>query len=60
MRSMRELWKTRDKRLTVAMACYALLGAIAAIALDGILRLLMLAFFTLLALKSLHAPRMDE
>ena len=56
--SLKELWEARDKRLTVAMACYAVLAVIAIVALDGILRLLMCAFFALLALKSLHAPRM--
>jgi len=58
MRSLKELWNARDKRLTVAMACYAVLAGVAVVAFDGILRLLMCAFFALLALKSLHAPRM--
>ena len=60
MRPWRERWNASDKRLIFALACYAGLAMIVTVCLDGILRVLMWAFFALLALKSLHAPRMDE
>ena len=60
MRPFRELVRSVDKRLAVALGCYAILAVIAAIFLDGVLRALMLCFLAILALKSIHAPRMED
>ncbi len=60
MRPLRKVSKAVDKRLAVAMACYAILAAIATVFLDGALRALMWAFLAILALKTIHAPRMED
>ena len=60
MRPLREVLKSVDRRLAIALGCYAVFAVIAAVFLDGMLRLLMWCFFAILALKTLHAPRMDE
>ncbi|NWG12091.1 MAG: hypothetical protein HXY20_01000 [Acidobacteria bacterium] len=60
MQRLRKVLKAVDRRLAVAMACYVILAAVATIFLDGALRVLMWAFFAILALKTMHAPRMDK
>ncbi len=60
MRPLKELLRSVDRRLTAALSCYAVLVAIAIIALDGNLRLMVLAFFAFLVYKTLRAARMDD
>ncbi len=60
MRRLRKALKAVDRRLAVAMACYVILAAVATVFLDGALRALMWAFLAILALKTLHAPRMED
>lgn len=50
-----------NKRLLAALACYAVLALIGALALDGILRAAVLCFFAILTVKTLiHAQKDDE
>jgi hypothetical protein len=60
MRPLKEILRSIDRRLAVALSCYAVLAGIAAFALDGTLRLMMLAFFAFLVYKTICAPRMDD
>ncbi len=60
MHPLKEFLRSIDRRLAVALSCYAVLVAIASYALDGTLRLMVLAFFAFLVYKTLRAPRMDE
>jgi hypothetical protein len=60
MRPLKEILRSIDRRLAAALSCYAVLVAIAAFALDGNLRLMVLAFFAFLVYKTLRAPRMDD
>ncbi len=60
MHRLRKVLKAIDRRLAMAMACYAILAAVATIFLDGALRALMWAFLAILVLKTLHAPRMED
>ncbi len=60
MRPLKELLRTIDRRLAVALSCYAVLVTIATFALDGTLRLMVLAFFAFLVYKTVRAPRMDD
>jgi hypothetical protein len=48
-------------RLAVALGCYAVLAGVAAYALDGALRIVILIFFAGLVLRTISAAhRMDE
>lgn len=48
-------------RLAVALACYAVLAATAAMMLDGALRVVLLIFFAGLAFRTVSAAgRMDD
>lgn len=50
-----------NKRLAIAMACYAILALIGAVALDGILRTAVLCLFAILAVKTvIHAINDEE
>ena len=49
-----------NKRLLGALACYAILALIGALALDGILRGAVLCFLAILAVKTLIHSRKDE
>ncbi len=60
MHPLKEILRSIDKRLAVALSCYAVLVAIATFALDGSLRLMVLAFFAFLVYKTIRAPRMDD
>ena len=60
MRSLKEILRSIDRRLAVTFSCYAVLAGIATFALDGTLRLMMLAFFAFLVYKTIRAPRMDD
>ncbi len=60
MRPFKEILQSIDKRLAIALSSYAVLVGIAAYALDGTLRLMVLAFFAFLVYKTLRAPRMDD
>jgi len=60
MRLLKEVLRSIDGRLTLALSCYAVLVAIATFALDGNLRLMVLAFFAFLVYKTLRAPKMDD
>ncbi len=60
MRPFKDSLRSIDRRLTIALSCYAVLVTIATIALDGNLRLMVLAFFAFLIYKTLRSPRMDD
>jgi hypothetical protein len=60
MPQLKEFLRSIDRRLTLALSCYAVLVAIATFALDGNLRLMVLAFFAFLVYKTLRSPRMDD
>ncbi|MGA2263587.1 MAG: hypothetical protein ABSH28_19395 [Acidobacteriota bacterium] len=49
-----------NKRLIVALICYAILALIGALALDGILRGAVLCFFAILAVKTISHAQKDE
>ncbi len=49
-----------NRRLALALACYAILALIAAFALDGILRAAVLCLFAILTVKTLIHSRKDE
>jgi hypothetical protein len=60
MRPLKEILQSIDRRLALALSAYVVLAAIATIALDGVLRMVMWAFFAILTYKTIRAPRMDE
>lgn len=60
MRPFKEILRSIDRRLAVALSCYAVLAGIATFALGGTLRLMMLAFFAFLVYRTIRAPRMDD
>ena len=60
MRPLKEILQSIDRRLALALSAYVVLAAIATIALDGVLRMVMWAFFASLTYKTIRAPRMDE
>ncbi len=49
-----------QKRLLVALACYAVLALIGALALDGMLRGAVLCFLAILAVKTVIHSQKDE
>jgi hypothetical protein len=49
-----------NRRLTIALACYAVLALIAALALDGILRGAVLCLLAILAVKTFAHAKKDE
>lgn len=49
-----------NRRLAVALSCYAVLALIGALALDGILRAAVLCFMAILAVKTVIHSRKDE
>jgi len=49
-----------NKRLLGALACYAILALIGAVALDGILRAAVLCFFAILTVKTLIHSQKDD
>jgi len=55
-----EKLKGMNLRLAVAMACYAVLAAIAILALDGFLRSVVLFFFAILAVKTIAHSKDEE
>ncbi len=50
---LQEKFRTANRRLLVAMACYCVLIGIAAFALDGFLRTAVLFYFAILVIKTL-------
>ena len=60
MRPLKEILQSIDMRLALALSAYVVLAAIATIALDGVLRMIMWAFFAILTYKTIRAPRMDD
>jgi len=60
MRPLKEILQSIDRRLAFALSAYAVLAAIATFALDGVLRMIMWAFFAILTYKTIRAPRMDD
>jgi hypothetical protein len=48
-----------NRRLAIALACYAILAAIGAIALDGMLRGAVLCFVAILAIKTIAHSKKD-
>jgi len=60
MRPLKEILQSIDRRLALALSAYVVLAIIATIALDGVLRMVMWAFFAILTYKTIRAPRMDE
>lgn len=49
-----------NRRLIGALACYAVLALIGALALDGMLRGAVLCFFAILTVKTVIHSRKDE
>jgi hypothetical protein len=49
-----------NRRLAVALACYAALALIAVFSLDGILRAAVLCLFAILTVKTVIHSRADE
>jgi hypothetical protein len=60
MRPIKQILESVDRRLAFALSAYAILATIATIALDGVLRMAMWAFFAILTYKTIRAPRMDD
>lgn len=60
MKLMTFLTDRAHRRLAAALACYAVLALICALALDGILRAAVLCLFAILAVKTLIHARKDE
>ena len=60
MRPIKQILDSVDRRLAFALSAYAILATIATIALDGILRTVMWAYFAFLTYKTIRAPRMDD
>jgi hypothetical protein len=48
-----------NRRLAFALVCYAILAAVGAIMLDGMLRAAVLCFFAILAIKTVVHSRKD-
>jgi len=49
-----------NRRLAIALACYAGLAVIGAVALDGVLRAAVLCFLAILAVKTVIHAKKDE
>jgi len=60
MRPLKNFLQSIDRRLAFALSAYVVLAAIATIALDGVLRMVMWAFFAILTYKTIRAPRMED
>ncbi len=60
MSPLKEILQSNNRRLALALSCYAVLVGIAAYALDGALRGMVLAFFAFLVYRTIRAPRMDD
>jgi hypothetical protein len=60
MSPFKEILQSIDRRLVLALSCFAVLAGIAAYALDGALRAMVLAFFAFLVYKTVRAQRMDD
>ncbi len=51
---------TANRRLVFALTCYAVLALVGALALDGILRVAVLCFMVLLAVKTIAHAKDEE
>ncbi len=53
-------WTSVNRRLAVALICYAVLALIGALALDGILRAAVLCLMAILAFKTIMHAKDEE